>query len=161
MQVWSILLQVWEGLNVVQTGRNMLGATNPFDSSAGTIRGDYCIQVGRWVDRQLFFYTIFFQYLFRVLKDSILKYCTFTTSVQHVMQVYLFCALCFICGTKFSPKVLSKIFVRYMLIFCCRNICHGSDSVEGAKHEIALWFKPAELIQWKSSQQDWIYEDSF
>lgn len=25
----------------------MLGATNPADSAPGTIRGDYCIQVGR------------------------------------------------------------------------------------------------------------------
>ena len=27
-----------------------------------------------------------------------------------------------------------------------RNIVHGSDSVETAKREIALWFKPEELI---------------
>jgi len=28
-------------------GRVMLGATNPLDSNPGTIRGDYCIDVGR------------------------------------------------------------------------------------------------------------------
>ncbi|KAI9850960.1 MAG: nucleoside diphosphate kinase [Thelocarpon superellum] len=39
-----------------------------------------------------------------------------------------------------------------------RNVCHGSDSVETAKHEIALWFKPEEVIKWKSAQNDWIYE---
>lgn len=39
--------QVWEGLNVVKTGRVMLGETNPADSKPGTIRGDFCIQVGR------------------------------------------------------------------------------------------------------------------
>lgn len=39
--------QVWEGLNVVKTGRMMLGETNPADSKPGTIRGDFCIQVGR------------------------------------------------------------------------------------------------------------------
>ncbi|KYM93541.1 Nucleoside diphosphate kinase [Cyphomyrmex costatus] len=38
---------VWEGLNVVKTGRVMLGETNPKDSAPGTIRGDFCIQVGR------------------------------------------------------------------------------------------------------------------
>uniref|UniRef100_A0A8D1WBK7 Nucleoside diphosphate kinase n=1 Tax=Sus scrofa TaxID=9823 RepID=A0A8D1WBK7_PIG len=38
---------VWEGLNVVKTGRVMLGETNPADSKPGTIRGDFCIQVGR------------------------------------------------------------------------------------------------------------------
>lgn len=40
-------LQVWEGLDSVKTGRKMLGETNPKDSAPGTIRGDFCIQVGR------------------------------------------------------------------------------------------------------------------
>lgn len=65
---------VWEGLNVVKTGRVMLGATNPADSAPGTIRGDLCIQVGR-------------------------------------------------------------------------NIIHGSDSVESANKEIALWFKVCGLLK--------------
>lgn len=39
-----------------------------------------------------------------------------------------------------------------------RNVCHGSDSVENAKKEIALWFKDGDLVQWKSAQFDWIYE---
>ena len=39
-----------------------------------------------------------------------------------------------------------------------RNVCHGSDSVESAKKEIALWFKEGELISWKSAQFDWVYE---
>ena len=39
-----------------------------------------------------------------------------------------------------------------------RNICHGSDSVESAKKEIALWFKPEELTTWSHPQQGWIYE---
>ena len=38
---------VWEGKEVVKTGRVMLGATNPRDSAPGTIRGDYAIDVGR------------------------------------------------------------------------------------------------------------------
>jgi len=38
---------VWEGKNVVKTGRIMLGETDPFKSSPGTIRGDFCIEVGR------------------------------------------------------------------------------------------------------------------
>merc|ERR1711981_680423 len=42
-----VVPMVWEGLNVVKTGRVMLGETNPRDSAPGTIRGDYCIQVGR------------------------------------------------------------------------------------------------------------------
>ena len=39
-----------------------------------------------------------------------------------------------------------------------RNICHGSDAVESANKEIALWFKPEELCSWESCQKDWIYE---
>ncbi|ROT39010.1 nucleoside diphosphate kinase [Sodiomyces alkalinus F11] len=39
-----------------------------------------------------------------------------------------------------------------------RNVCHGSDSVENANKEIALWFKEEDLISWKSAQFEWIYE---
>merc|ERR1719186_1621149 len=70
-----VVPMVWEGQNAVKTGRVMLGETNPVDSKPGTIRGDFCIQVGR-------------------------------------------------------------------------NIIHGSDAVESANHEIALWFKPEELVAW-------------
>lgn len=64
-----VVCMVWEGKGAVATGRKMLGETNPLNSAPGTIRGDFCIDVGR-------------------------------------------------------------------------NICHGSDSVESAKKEIALWFTP-------------------
>lgn len=40
-------VQVWEGQGVVKTGRVMLGETNPANSLPGTIRGDFCIDVGR------------------------------------------------------------------------------------------------------------------
>ncbi|KAJ1125210.1 hypothetical protein NDU88_003644 [Pleurodeles waltl] len=74
-----------EGFHVVKTGRVMLGETNPVDSKPGTIRGDFCVQVGR-------------------------------------------------------------------------NICHGSDSVESAKKEINLWFKPEELISYTSCANERINE---
>ncbi|KAL1983649.1 hypothetical protein VTN96DRAFT_10148 [Rasamsonia emersonii] len=80
-----IVAMVWEGRDVVKTGRAILGATNPLASAPGTIRGDYAIDVGR-------------------------------------------------------------------------NVCHGSDSVENAKKEIALWFNENEIQQYKHSQFDWIYE---
>nr|AXY94692.1 nucleoside diphosphate kinase [Habrobracon hebetor] len=47
MSSGPVVPMVWEGLNVVKTGRVMLGETNPKDSAPGTIRGDYCVQVGR------------------------------------------------------------------------------------------------------------------
>lgn len=80
-----VFATVWEGRNAVKTGRVMLGETNPADSKPGTIRGDYCIEVGR-------------------------------------------------------------------------NICHGSDSVESAKKEIALWFKPEEITEYVPCQKPWLYE---
>lgn len=38
-----IAAMVWEGREVVKTGRTILGATNPLASAPGTIRGDYAI----------------------------------------------------------------------------------------------------------------------
>merc|ERR1712150_363782 len=81
-----VVPMVWEGLNVVKTGRVMLGETNPRDSKPGTIRGDFSIQVGR-------------------------------------------------------------------------NMCHGSDAVESANKEIALWFKDEELTKWDPVTMGWVYED--
>ena len=86
MQMGPVVPMVWEGLNSVKTGRKMLGETNPADSLPGTIRGDFCIEVGR-------------------------------------------------------------------------NITHGSDSVESAKKEIDLWFKPQELADWTPAQKEWVYEN--
>ncbi|KAK7043688.1 nucleoside diphosphate kinase Ndk1 [Paramarasmius palmivorus] len=39
-----------------------------------------------------------------------------------------------------------------------RNVCHGSDSVESAEKEIALWF-PEGVTQYSIQAQDeWVYE---
>ena len=80
-----VCAMVWEGDQAVATGRKMLGATKPFDSEPGTIRGDFCIHVGR-------------------------------------------------------------------------NIIHGSDAVEAANAEIALWFTEQELVSWAHHSNDWVYE---
>merc|ERR1712020_529682 len=81
-----VVPMVWEGLGAVKTGRVILGTTNPQDSAPGTIRGDFCIQVGR-------------------------------------------------------------------------NICHGSDAVDSAAKEIALWFKEENLVAWDPVTLSWVYED--
>lgn len=85
MSSGPLVPMVWEGVDAVKTGRVMLGETNPLASKPGTIRGDFCIQVGR-------------------------------------------------------------------------NICHGSDSVESAEKEIALWFNTDDLIDWSPVSNPWIYE---
>ncbi|KAI9027617.1 nucleoside diphosphate kinase [Phycomyces nitens] len=78
---------VWVGKDVVKVGRKMLGETNPLASAAGTIRGDFCIEVGR-------------------------------------------------------------------------NICHGSDSVESAQREIAMWFpRGVKVASRNTSLHALIYEN--
>jgi len=42
-----VVAMVWQGKDVVKQGRAMIGATNPLQSTPGTIRGDFCIEVGR------------------------------------------------------------------------------------------------------------------
>ena len=39
-----------------------------------------------------------------------------------------------------------------------RNIIHGSDAIETAQSEIALWFSDDELAAWESCAKSWIYE---
>lgn len=40
-----------------------------------------------------------------------------------------------------------------------RNICHGSDSVESAKHEINLWFGAQDAtVDYKKNIDAWVYE---
>jgi nucleoside-diphosphate kinase len=39
-----------------------------------------------------------------------------------------------------------------------RNLTHASDSPENAVNEIALWFKPEELVAWTRDTDRWIFE---
>jgi nucleoside-diphosphate kinase len=73
-----------EGKSVVEQGRKIIGATNPLASDPGSIRGMYCIEIGR-------------------------------------------------------------------------NIIHGSDSVENAQKELALWF-PDGLVDYTPMLHSMIYE---
>ncbi|XP_040829531.1 nucleoside diphosphate kinase 3 [Ochotona curzoniae] len=80
-----VVAMVWQGLDVVRVSRALIGATDPADALPGTIRGDFCIEVGK-------------------------------------------------------------------------NVIHGSDSVESARREIALWFRPEELLCWEDGAEHWLYE---
>eukprot|EP00033_Pygsuia_biforma_P000217 GCRY01000273.1.p1 GENE.GCRY01000273.1~~GCRY01000273.1.p1 ORF type:complete len:150 (+),score=38.48 GCRY01000273.1:38-487(+) len=42
-----VVAMVWAGENVVKTGRTMIGATKPAESTPGSIRGDYGVTIGR------------------------------------------------------------------------------------------------------------------
>ena len=47
MLMGPVVCMIWEGLDIVKTGRKMLGATKPLNSEPGTIRGDFSIETGR------------------------------------------------------------------------------------------------------------------
>ena len=38
------------------------------------------------------------------------------------------------------------------------NLIHGSDSPESAQRELALFFKPEELIEWTPAVLPWVYD---
>lgn len=63
-------------------------------------------------------------------------------------------------ASKLEGKFL-KLFlqVTVIILFSPRNIMHGSDSVESANKEIALWFKDEELVAWQPASKCWVYED--
>ena len=42
-----IVAMVWEGKDVINTARKLMGKTNPLEAELGTIRGDFGIDIGR------------------------------------------------------------------------------------------------------------------
>lgn len=42
-----VVPMVWEGRNIIEGTRSMIGATNPIKATQGTIRGDFAIDTGR------------------------------------------------------------------------------------------------------------------
>ncbi len=55
--------------------------------------------------------------------------------------------------------LIQNICETVLLSFFFSNIMHGSDSVESANKEIALWFKEEELVSWAPAEKSWVYED--
>ena len=39
-----------------------------------------------------------------------------------------------------------------------RNLTHASDTAENGAGEVALWFKPKELVEWQREADRWIFE---
>lgn len=39
-----------------------------------------------------------------------------------------------------------------------RNLTHASDSAENGATEVALWFKPEELVDWSREVDRWVFE---
>src|SRR5437667_5952666 len=55
-------------------------------------------------------------------------------------------------GTKAPPATIRGDFALSVQ----NNLVHGSDSPENAALEIALWFRPDELVQYTPADQGWI-----
>jgi nucleoside-diphosphate kinase len=55
-------------------------------------------------------------------------------------------------GTKATPGTLRGDFALSIQ----NNLIHGSDSPESALSEIALWFKPEELVHYQSVDTAWV-----
>lgn len=60
-------------------------------------------------------------------------------------------------GETMPAKSLPGTIRGDMCINVGRNICHGSDAVESAEHEIKLWF-PEGTCAWASHSASWLYE---
>ncbi len=55
-------------------------------------------------------------------------------------------------GAKAAPGTIRGDFG----ISVQNNLIHGSDSADNAKTEIALWFKPEELVNWQPADAAWV-----
>jgi nucleoside-diphosphate kinase len=55
-------------------------------------------------------------------------------------------------GTKAPPATIRGDFA----ISVQNNLVHGSDSAENAAMEIALWFKPEELVSYQPTDAAWV-----
>jgi nucleoside-diphosphate kinase len=55
-------------------------------------------------------------------------------------------------GTKAAPATIRGDFALSVQ----NNLIHGSDSPENAAAEIALWFKPEDLVDYRSADSVWI-----
>lgn len=55
-------------------------------------------------------------------------------------------------GTKAAPATIRGDFALSVQ----NNLIHGSDSAENAQAEIALWFTPAELVQFQPADATWV-----
>jgi nucleoside-diphosphate kinase len=55
-------------------------------------------------------------------------------------------------GTKAAPSTIRGDFA----ISVQNNLIHGSDSADNAAQEIALWFRPEELIDYQMVDASWV-----
>ena len=47
MLMGPVVAMIWQGTSAAVVGRKLVGETNPVNSNAGSIRGDFCLETGR------------------------------------------------------------------------------------------------------------------
>lgn len=57
-------------------------------------------------------------------------------------------------GTEAAPGTIRHDYALQARL----NLVHASDSSENGEAEIAMWFRPDELVEWKRGTEDWMYE---
>ena len=55
-------------------------------------------------------------------------------------------------GTKAAPATIRGDYALSVQ----NNLVHGSDSPDNAAAEIALWFRPDELVSWQPADTPWV-----
>ena len=57
-------------------------------------------------------------------------------------------------GAKSAPGTLRGDFASSIQ----NNLVHGSDSPESAQREIAIWFKPDEILEYGIDGSGWVFD---
>lgn len=61
-------------------------------------------------------------------------------------------------GATFGSKAAPGTIRGDLGVSNAYNLIHGSDSPEAAEKELALFFKPEELVDWTPAIQPWVYD---
>ena len=91
--------------------------------------------------------------------DGLIKYITSGPVLAMVLEGENAVSVCRNMMGKTNPAESAPGTIRgdYAMVVGC-NIIHGSDSVESAKREISIFFKPEELVSYDRTSDAWIYE---
>jgi nucleoside-diphosphate kinase len=89
--------------------------------------------------------------------NSLLEFLTSAPTVALVLEGREAVAVCrnlmgLTDGAKAPPGTLRGDFALSVQ----NNLIHGSDSPENAETEIALWFKPEEVVSWTITDASWV-----
>jgi len=83
--------------------------------------------------------------------------------VQPTQEIQTLVQLEVIYAYKLAGKYSLKFYyfiIDLKIFHFYSNIIHGSDAVESANKEIALWFSEKEVVSWSRSSDSWVYGEN-